>query len=206
MKEKSLFGKTIFVLALGIAVLAAVIAAFLSVNVINVLAEDDLNEAKWCSFAIPPEFEPGQERGLFIYKNHPMESSTIQYSVYYNGLDVVLTNREKAALADHNEPKVTHESTKLTKEIYEETISAAYNSEYGQDVGYAVSSFDNITIDGYPGYRIEASFTEADQETVYQTVYMLLSKYRTFTITFPRAEDDECQDAFSECQSTIHVH
>ena len=170
-----------------------------------VLAEDDLKEAHFCSFVIPPEFTPSEEAGLFINKNHPMESSTIRYSVYYNGLDVVLTNREKAALSEHNEPKVTDKSTELTKEIYQETISAAYNSEYGEDVGYSVSSFDKINIDGYPGYRIEADFQASEQERVYQTVYMLLSKYRTFTVTFQRAEDDDCQDVFSECQSTINI-
>ena len=196
--KKNLFGKIV-------AVVMIVVTA-LSINSTSVFAEDDLQEAQWCSFVIPSQFEPSAEKGLFINKAHPMESSTIQYSVYYNGLDVVLTNREKALLAEHDEPKVTDKSTELTKEIYQETIAAAYNSEYGEDVGYTVSSFDKIDIDGYPGYKIEASFQETDQETVYQTVYMILSKYRTFTITFQRAEDDECQDAFSECQSTIHVH
>ena len=187
--------KIIFGLVLALAMIVKV----------NSYAEDDLAQASYCSFVVPPEFNPSGEKGLFINKNHPMESSTIQYSVYYNGLDVVLTNREKKALAEHNEPKVTDKSTDLTKEIYQETISAAYNSEYGEDVGYSDSSFDKITVDGYPGYKIEASFKATDEETIYQTVYMLLSRYRTFTITFQRAEDDECQDVFAECQSTIHV-
>jgi len=185
--------------------LAMTVMAVLGINTVNAYAEEDLKEATCCSFVVPLQFVPSGEKGLFVNKDHPMESSTIQYSVYYNGLDVVLTNREKAALAEHNEPKVTDKSTDLTKDIYQETISAAYNSEYGEDVGYTVSSFDKITIDGYPGYKIEGSFQAADQEKIYQTVYMILSKYRTFTVTFQRAEDDECQDAFSECQSTIHV-
>ena len=182
------------------------VLALLNINTAEVYAEDDLKEAGFCSFVVPPQFTPSGVKGLFINKDHPMESSTIQYSVHYNGLDVVLTNREKAVLAEHNEPKITDKSTDLTKEIYQETISAAYNSEYGENVGYSVSSFDKITVDGYPGYRIEADYQAADQERVYQTVYMILSKYRTFTVTFQRAEDDDCQDVFSECQSTIHVH
>ena len=193
------------VLGIVMAVVMFVMTA-LCTNSTKVFAEEDLKEASCCSFVVPPQFVPSSVKGLFINKDHPMESSTIQYSVYYNKLDVVLTNRERAALAEINEPKVTDKSTDLTKGIYQETISAAYNSEYGEDVGYSVSSFDKITVDGYPGYKIEASFRAADQETVYQTVYMLLSRYRTFTITFQRAEDDDCQDVFLECQSTIHVH
>ena len=182
-----------------------VVMAALSINVTDVFAEADLKEARFCSFVVPPQFTPSGEKGLFINKEYPMESSSITYSVYYNGQDAVLTNREKAVMAGNGEPKVTDKSTDLTKEIYQETIAAAYNSEYGEDVGYSVSSFDKITVDGHPGYKIEATFQAADQERVYQTVYMLLSKYRTFTITFQRAVDDDCLDAFSECESTIHV-
>ena len=207
LADNVLFGDVMKRKVLGIVMaVAMMIMAVLCTNITEVYAEDDLKEAGCCSFVVPLQFNPSSTKGLFINKDHPMESSTIQYSVYYNKLDVILTNREKAALAEINEPKVTDKSTDLTKDIYQETISAAYNSEYGEDVGYSVSSFDKITVDGYPGYKIEATFQAKDQEKVYQTVYMLLSKYRTFTITFQRAEDDDCQDAFSECQSTIHVH
>jgi hypothetical protein len=73
-------------------------------------------------------------------------------------------------------------------------------------VGFVVSSFDKITVDGYPGYRIVSSYQAADEEKVHQTVYMLLSKYRTFTISMQRAEDDDCEALFEECASSIHVH
>lgn len=184
---------------------AFIMALVFIVNAADVYAQDDLKVARFCSFVVPPQFTPSSEKGLFINKDYPMESSSIRYSVYYNKTDAILTNREKAMLSEKDEPKVTDKSTDLTADIYQETISAAYNSEYGEDVGYLVSSFDRITIDGCPGYKIEASFQAADQERVYQTVYMILSKYRTFTITFQRAEDDDCLDAFSECQSTIHI-
>ncbi|MBE5829486.1 MAG: DUF1795 domain-containing protein [Butyrivibrio sp.] len=173
----------------------------------KVYARDSLDAASYCSFVIPPEFEPGQEKGLFINVNHPMESSSIKYDYYDNGLDVILTNREKAAQKEAGtQTPVADESTSLTKQIYEETMAAAFNSQYGQDVGFVVSSFDKITVDGYPGYRIEASYQAADEERVHQTVYMLLSRYRTFTISMQRAEDDDCAAAFEECASSIHVH
>ena len=170
-------------------------------------ARDNLDTATYCSFVIPPEFVPDAEAGLFVHKNHPMESSSIKYDYYDNGLDVVLTNREKAALLEQGTaPSVTDESTSLTKEIYQETMAAAYNSLYGQDVGFSVSSFDKINVDGYPGYKIVATFRAGDEETVHQRVYMLLSRYRTFTISMQRAEDDDCEEAFDECASSIHVH
>ncbi len=188
------------------AVIMCILAALMSLNVINVLAENELKEASWCSFIIPSEFEPSTEPGLFRHKNYPMESSSIKYSCYYNGEDILLTNREKAELSQNGAPKVADDTQDLTKEIYEQTISSAYNTEYGQDVGYTVSSFDNITIDGYPGYKIASSYQAAGEEKIYQTVIMMVSKYKTFTITYQRAEDDYCEESFEESANSIHVN
>ena len=200
--QRFLFGAE-GILAIAFSVAAGVV--FLSAS--RVYARDSLDTANYCSFVIPPQFVPGQEKGLFIDQNYPMESSSIKYDVYDNGLDVILTNREKAALKEAGtETAIADESTSLTKEIYQETMAAAYNSQYGQDVGFAVSSFDKITVDGYPGYKIISSYQAADEERVHQTVFMLLSKYRTFTISMQRAEDDDCEALFEECASSIHVH
>ncbi len=190
-----------------LAITFSVVAGVIFLSASRVHARDNLDKASYCSFVIPPDFMPSQEKGLFINQNHPMESSSIKYDFYDNGLDVILTNREKAAIKEAGEETViADESTSLTKEIYEETMAAAFNSQYGQDVGFAVSSFDKITVDGYPGYKIVSSYQAADEEKVHQTVYMLLSKFRTFTISMQRAEDDDCEALFEECASTIHVH
>ncbi len=202
MSIKRLFGKTTYLLAAA----AVALTALLGSGRIVANAEEELKEASFCSFVIPSTFEPGQEKGLFINKMHPMESSTIRYSVYYNGLDVVLTNREMQELKDHGGPTISNESQRLTKEMYEQKVSEAYNEQYGEDVGFAVSSFENITIDGYPGFKIESSYKAGDQEQIHQTVFMMLSKYRTFTITYQRAEDDDCEELFSNSQATIHIH
>ncbi len=189
------------------AIICSVAAGVIFLSASKVYARDDLDKASYCSFVIPPEFTPSQEKGLFINQNHPMESSSIKYDFYDNGLDVILTNREKAAIKEAGEETViADESTSLTKEIYAETMAAAYNSQYGQDVGFTVSSFDKITVDGYPGYKIVSSYQATDEEKIHQTVYMLLSKYRTFTISMQRAEDDDCAELFEECGSSIHVH
>ncbi|MBQ8029924.1 MAG: hypothetical protein IJ260_00050 [Butyrivibrio sp.] len=192
-------------LCLAAALFAVALATFIFAG--KAYARDNLSEASYCSFVIPPEFVPGQEKGLFINRDHPMESSSIKYDLYDNGLDVIHTNREKAAMKEAGtEAVIADESTSLTKDIYQETMAAAYNSQYGQDVGFTVSSFDKITVDGYPGYRIASFYQAADEEKIYQTVYMVLSKYRTFTISMQRAEDDDCEAAFEECASSMHVH
>ena len=206
MEKKRLIGKTAFAHGTGMAILMAVLAAYMCTGVTKAMASDQLKEASYCSFVIPPEFVPGSEKGQFINKNYPMESSLIRYSYYDNGLDELVTNREKQARSKEENVKVTDKTENLTKEIYEETLAEAYNAAYGENVGYSVSSFDRIRVDGYPGFRIEASYKAADEVAVHQTVYMILSKYRTFTVTYQRAEDDECEEHFAESSATIHVH
>jgi hypothetical protein len=195
------------ILARGImtAVAIFVLAGALTLGTFSSRAEDErLKEARSCSFVIPPEFVPSTQPGLFINKNHPMESSTIQYSYYDNGNDLKMTNREKEA-ASQSPLKPLDEPELLSKEVYQETLAAAYNSEYGQDVGFNVSSFDKISVDGYPGFKIVSSFKVGDEETVHQTVYMLISRYRVFTVTYQRAEDDDCEDTFLTSAATIHL-
>ena len=199
--------RKILIYALGgiLAVICAVLSGFFLSGVITTLAEDDLKTATSCSFVIPNEFVPGTEKGFFINKNHPMESSSIKYSYYDNEKDKILTNREKAAVLASGEMEIIDESLNLIREIYQETMSAAYDNEYQQKVGFSVESFEKIRIDGYPGFKIVSSYQPADEEVIHQTVYMMISKYRMFTVTYQRAEDDDCEELFENSAATIHL-
>ena len=134
-----------------------------------------------------------------------MESATISYNCYNNGMDKVLTNREKKELEASGQKSVLDASRNLTKEIYQEQLAAAYASEYGEGVGFEVSSFDKITIDGFPGYKIVSTFKPTGSEVIHQTVYMILSRYRVFTVTYQRAEDDDFEEVFEKSAESIHV-
>ena len=198
----SLKAKTKFILL--VSTLAVVFSIFVH-DLPNVKAADDLETAVQCSFTIPAEFVPGNQKGLFVNVNSPMESSTIQYSVYDNGLDKVLTNRERRELEEAGTAAVIDESVNLTKDIYQSRLSAEYNKAYGEEVNFNVSSFTKIRVDGYPGFKIESTYQKSDEEQIHQTVYMIISKYRLFTIAYQRAEDDDCLDAFEASSETIHV-
>ena len=204
MNFSSLTEKIKVFLSVFVALVLAAVAGVLATEAIDSLAADDLGTATQCSFIIPPFFVPGEESGLFINDSYPMESSSIKYSFYDNGKDKVLTNREKLEL--QNAPyRIEDMSANLTKEIYQETMSEVYNQDYGTDVGCSVSSFDKKTFDGFPGYRIRSDFKVGEEPQIHQDVYIILSKYRTFTITYQRAEDDDCEAIFEESAATIHV-
>jgi hypothetical protein len=207
MKKSIVTDKLKMVTGVALAAVLAMSTALLTGDAFRVRAEEELPEAAWCSFVIPDDFVPGPDRGVFINRNYPMESSTIGYSIYDNGKDVTITNRQRQE-ESFNVPgnRITDEPTLLTKEIYEETLSAAYNSKYGQDVGFVVESFDDIKVDGFPGFKIQSSYRAEGEETIHQTVYMLISKDKVFTITYQRAEDDDCSEQFEKSATTIHVN
>ena len=92
----------------------------------------------------------------------------------------------------------------LSKESYEKMMAQQYAMVYGTAVSYQVSSFENITVDGFPGYRIEASWKDASQN-IDQTVIMILSADKTYTITWSQAEDDLHTEDFAESQASVHV-
>ena len=186
--------------------LALVLVATLSnSSVANAMVEEDLKEAHHCTFVIPNDFVPGEEKDLFLNRNYPMESSMIAYNVLYNGNDIVLTNREKEEHPESIAEAVVDNTEKLTKDKYLEIMSESNNKAYGEDVGLSVTSFENVEIDGFPGYKIVSEYQKSGEEKIHQTVVIVLSKYRTFTITYQRAEDDDCEDLFEKSIATIHV-
>ncbi|SFQ27235.1 hypothetical protein SAMN04487928_12831 [Butyrivibrio proteoclasticus] len=189
-----------------LAVFLAIISSVGVLDGITVFAKDELKEARQCTFVVPSEFTLQAETGIFINKNEPMESSSISYDIYDNGKKVTLTNREKKMNPASIEKAAIDNTSNLTKSEYEKLLSDSYNDAFGSDVDFKVESFENITVDGYPGYHIESSFMVPDQQKAYQTVYMILSKYKTFTITYQRAEDDKCQELFEQSAATIHVN
>jgi hypothetical protein len=177
----------------------------LAAQVVAMMNEKEEGAASFCTMVIPPVFKPGDETNVFVNKSYPMESSIIRYSEYYKGGDPLLTNRERKELAQNGDTQTVSDPEKLTKAVYQETMYLAYNNQYGEDVGFEVASFDNITIDGFPGFKIASSYKVPDEEKIYQTVYMIISKDKVFTITFQRAEDDDCETYFEECAQTIRV-
>lgn len=166
---------------------------------------EELEKATGCTFVLPDGYVLSEsEENVFVNSNYPLESGIITYSVVTTGSEDTLTNAERAEAAESTETETEDASTELTQEFYQETMATALNEEYGTDVGYTISEFDNISIDGYPGYFIASTYQ--GEQTIHQMVYIVLSRYKTFTITYSRAEDDDTVEAFEASAATIHVY
>ncbi|MCR5101403.1 MAG: DUF1795 domain-containing protein [Butyrivibrio sp.] len=159
-------------------------------------------EATGCSVIIPDGFVLSDNEGVFLNEHYPLETGIITYTVTETGSGEVLTNSERENMPEETE---VDSATELTQEFYLETMQAAMNEKYGTDVGYQILEFDNIKIDEYPGYFIDASY-QKDEQTIHQMIYIIISKYKTFTIIYSQASDDDFTQVFEESASSIHVY
>lgn len=196
-KKKILFNEIV-------AALMAFAIFVTNASCLELAAGEEFKEATGCTFVLNSEFVPAGVKGYYVNKYRPMESSSVSYNVHDNSADSMLTNREKAEIASGE--KSIDSLGKLDKHKYEALVSEGYKAQYGADVGFKVESFDHIEIDGYPGYKIVAKYEPEGSQVVHQTVYIIRSKYRTFTITYQRAADDDCEESFNISASTIRVH
>ncbi len=168
-------------------------------------ATKDLDRAAYCSFIVPAGFNPCDIPGLYVNEHYPLESANISYSVTEIPQEKVLTNAQKAAgeSASVSDEEILYDE--LTGEMYEEIQGENYKQLYGENIGFTVEKFEEYLTDGYPGYRINTSFTPENSQTIHQKISIVLSSNKIFTIVYSRADDDDFEDAFTESVDSIHV-
>ncbi len=185
--------------------LAAMTVLILQTDVTVQARQNVLPSAKSCTFILPEDYQSSSEAGMFVNSHYPLDASniTFQETALHEETEG-MTNAEKAASTTGATVQAGDNMQELSKESYEKMMAQQYAMVYGTAVSYQVSSFENITVDGFPGYRIEASWKDASQN-IDQTVIMILSADKTYTITWSQAEDDLHTEDFAESQASVHV-
>mgnify|MGYP002510442723 CR=1 FL=1 len=137
--------------------------------------EIDREKASYCVVLIPASYQESQEvPGMYIHNRSPLDSSNIYYTVSEGGQDGMV-------------------STDLTKETYEKTLEEAYKAA-GRDVDLVIESFEEIDMEGVPGYKIRSS-CQLEEEKIEQLTYLILAQ-DTYTITYSQMSDDELMADF----------
>ncbi|MBO5055443.1 MAG: hypothetical protein J6C64_03680 [Lachnospiraceae bacterium] len=132
--------------------------------------ESGREEVQYCVVLIPEGYhESEQIPGMYLHERTPLDSSNIYYTVSEgkNGGQV---------------------SDSLTEKAYKETIEKAFQ-EKGQDVELEIDSFEELSMDGIPAYKIRSCY-ETDGNRIQQLTYLVLAE-NTYTITYSQSEDDE---------------
>lgn len=135
-------------------------------------AEDTV---RYCALLIPAGYVPSEEvEGMYVHERSPLDSSNIYYTVSKGDKEGMITE-------------------KLTKEIYEKTVENAF-SEEGWKIDLQVESFEEIDMEGIPGYKIRSSY-DIDDSEIEQLTYLIVAE-ETYTITYSQMADDELMADF----------
>lgn len=137
--------------------------------------EIDREEASYCVVLIPASYQESEEiPGMYIHNRNPLDSSNIYYTVSEGSKEGMV-------------------STSLTEEIYEKTLEEAYK-EAGQAVDLDIESFEEIDMEGVPGYKIRSAY-QVEEGKIEQLTYLIVAK-NTYTITYSQMSDDELMADF----------
>ncbi|MBD5471951.1 MAG: hypothetical protein HDR20_03325 [Lachnospiraceae bacterium] len=138
-------------------------------------AEDAEDSVQYCALLIPVGYKPSEEiEGMYVHERSPLDSSNIYYTVSQGNEDGKI-------------------SEKLTREVYEETIEKAF-SEEGWEIDLQIESFEEIDMEGVPGYKIRSTYAVEDGQ-IEQLTYLIMA-HDTYTITYSQMADDQLMTDF----------
>lgn len=146
-------------------------------------AQANGEEADYCVVMIPLGYHESEEiPGMYVHERNPLDSSNVYYTVS-EGLG----------------GKVSHS---LTEKEYKEIVENAYR-EAGEDVELAIESFEEIDMEGIPGYKIR-SVCQIGEEEMEQLAYLILAE-NTYTVTYSQMADDELMADFEISDGEIRL-
>lgn len=148
------------------------------------LVEDDREEISYCAVIIPASYQESEEvPGMYVHKRNPLDSSNIYYTVS-EGSDQGMV------------------SVALTEETYEKMLEDAYE-EAGQKVDLKIETFEEINMEGVPGYKIRSTY-QIEEEEIEQLTYLIMAQ-NTYTITYSQMSDDELMADFEISDGEIRL-
>lgn len=141
-------------------------------------------EVRCCTVLIPAGYHQSDEiEGMYIHERSPLDSSNIYYSVSEGDGDGRI-------------------SDKLTKKSYETLVEETYQNE-GIDLDFKVEDFEEIDMEGVPGYKIKSSY-ELEDNRIEQLTYLIVAE-DTYTITYSQLADDELMVDFEVTDGQIRL-
>ncbi len=146
--------------------------------------ESGREEVQCCAVLIPAGYVESEEiPGMYVHERNPLDSSNIYYTASEGDVG--------GAVSD-----------KLSKESYEKIVENAYK-ENGQEIDLTIESFEEIDMEGVPGYKIRSSY-EVEGGEVEQLAYLILAE-NTYTITYSQMADDDLMADFEISDGEIKL-
>lgn len=141
-------------------------------------------DGSFCAVLIPEGYHESEEvPNMYIHEKSPLDSSNIYYSVSEGS----------------GKGRV---SRGLNKESYRKIMEEAYQKQ-GQKVRISIDSFEEIDMNGFPGYKIRSTF-DMGEGKIEQLAYLILAE-NTYTVTYSQMSDDELMADFEISDGQIRL-
>lgn len=161
----------------------------------NQLAEEMLQEnemdasvvesapvTKGCSFTLPEDFSESEDiEGMYVTKRYPIDASTIYY---------VALSRDVALQL-------------MTEETFKAQAEENFLKEYGEEIEVHIDSFERITIDGCPAFRILCHYQVGD--TKMSQLEYAINADKSYVITYSQTDDYDRMEEYEASAETIHL-
>lgn len=146
--------------------------------------ESGREEVRCCAVLIPAGYVESEEiPGMYVHERNPLDSSNIYYTASEGDADGMV-------------------SDKLTKTSYEKIMEEAYK-ESGHEIDLTVTSFEEIDMEGVPGYKIRSVY-EVEGGEIEQLAYLIVAE-NTYTVTYSQMADDDLMADFEISDGEIKL-
>lgn len=129
---------------------------------------------------LPDGFSEHDVEGLYVHKNYPRDTATIDYLIVESDEDIM----------------------EMSKEEYKEMLEAEFLDRYGDNVEIIIGSFEKIRVDGRNGLRVKMEYEF--RGTMYeQLIYLIKNGNENHNLSFTQEKDGGWMDEFEKSGDTI---
>lgn len=157
-------------------------AELLEENALDTSVVDNTHTTRGCTFTLPEGFEASEDmEGMYVTGRYPIDASTIYYAQLEQDMALQL----------------------MTKESFQEQTQENLRELYGETVEITIDSFEQISIQEYPAFRILCHYQVGDVK-VTQLEYAINAD-KTYMIIYSQTGDYDWMEAYEASAETIHV-
>lgn len=157
-------------------------AELLEENNLDASVVNNTRVTKGCTFALPDGFEAAEDmEGMYVTARYPIDASAIYYAQLEQDMVLQL----------------------MTEESFQEQTQENLREIYGEDVDVTIDGFEQITMQGYPAFKILCHYQVGDVK-VTQLAYAINAD-KSYVITYSQTGDYDRMEEYMASAETIRI-
>ena len=151
-------------------------------NQLDTSVVENTRSTKGCSFSLPEDFQEAEDRkGMYVTGRYPIDASTISYAELEQDISLQL----------------------MTSDTFKEHMEEQFEASYGEKVELSVDTFEKITVDGYPGFRILCHYSVGTVD-ITQLEYVINAD-KSYVIIYSQTGEYDRMEEYEASAATIRL-